>query len=156
MTNIVLQRNSYYLNNLVMRHLKFYFLLCSVFLFFGCSEYVSIKDASKTLNISGLSKGKNYIDYRLTVHTKKSITFENITLNGKVVKESLFLKDLNTGLSSTKIDANLPKGNYQFGFRKYNLTKKDIPETIALLYKIDGKLFTQKKEVILKTPKTNK
>ncbi|WP_146190733.1 hypothetical protein [Polaribacter aquimarinus] len=139
-----------------MKHLKLFSLLISMFLFFGCSEYISIIEANKTLNISGLSKGKNHLAYYITIKVKKDITFKSITLNGTEIKESLYLKDLSTGLSSTKINEILSKGNYLFGFRKFDLTDSNKKETIMLSYKIDGKLFNQKKEVVLKKPKTNK
>ena len=75
-----------------MKHLKLYSLVFILFLFLGCAKYVSIIEASKTMNVSGLLKGKDYIDYKLEIDVKKKIAFKSIALDGSKVIKGVFIK----------------------------------------------------------------
>ncbi|MFK8060588.1 MAG: hypothetical protein AB8B78_10905 [Polaribacter sp.] len=121
--------------------LLFTLVLCS------CTDYIEIVEAKKTKHISGLPTGKNYIDYKIKITSKVDFSFKNLMIGDKKVSENLYIKDLSTGSSSTKIKTNLKKGVYEFGFRTFNLSSFNIEETIKLSYQIKEKDFMLEKKV---------
>ena len=112
----------------------------------GCSSSIELVTANKTKHISGLPTGKNYLDYKITLNSKVDFNFKSLELNNKVIK-NFFMKDLSSGLSSTKIKSDIKKGVYQFGFRIYNTSSLNAQETITLNYTINKKEFQLKKKV---------
>lgn len=139
-----------------MKNLKLSVLLFSLFILSGCAQYVTVLEANKTANISGLSNGKNYTDYTLKLDVLKNIDFKNVQLNKKNVVESLYIKDLKTGLSSTKIKPNLPKGNYILGFRSFKNSNPKEKDIISFIFMENNKTFTLEKEVTIKKKKINR
>lgn len=139
-----------------MRKYKNLLLVFTLFLF-SCSNYLNIVDANKTKHISGIKNRKNYIDYKIKIESKVDFNFESIKLNNTKITETLFVKNLSTGLSSTKVNSDVKKGSYQFGFRIYDTASFNLEETITFNYLIQNKEF-QLKKIIKKVDniKTNK
>lgn len=127
-----------------MKYLKLMLLLFSLTLF-NCSQCIKIVEANKNKYVSGLENGRSYIDYAVKIKAKNNFSFQNIRLDGKDIKESLYVKDLATGLSSTSIKSNYKKGIYLFGFRVFNTEQIDLKETLDFTYKM------KEKEYILNT-----
>lgn len=126
-------------------------LLIFTMLFFSCTNYLKIVEANKIKSISGLQNGKNYIDYSIKIESKINFSFESLELNNIKINENLYIKDLSTGLSSTKINSDLKKGVYLFGFRSYNTNSFNKDETIAFNYLLKSKKFQLKKQINIVT-----
>lgn len=109
---------------------------------FNCSQYIKVVEANKNKHVSGLENGRSYIDYVIKIEAKNNFSFQNIRLDGKVIKESLYVKDLATGLSSTTIKNEYKKGIYLFGFRVFNTEQIDLKEALDFTYKIKEKECT--------------
>ena len=127
-----------------MNHLKLILLLFSLTLC-NCSQYLKVIEATKSKHVSGLKNGRSYIDYGIKIEAKNSFSIQNIRLEDKTIKESLYVKDLATGLSSTQLKKEYKKGTYLVGFRIFNRELISAKETIELTY------ITNKKKYILNT-----
>lgn len=119
----------------------------SMVTFSSCSNYLTIVTANKTKHISGIQNGKNYVDFSIEINSKVDFSFKSLELNDSKIIESLYIKDLSTGLSSTKINSDVKKGIYQFGFRIYNTDSFNKDETVTFKYSINNKDFQLKKKI---------
>ena len=139
-----------------MKYIKQLILLFSLTLF-GCNSYVTIIKANKGKYVSGLPSGKNYIDYKIKIEAKTTIEFISLKLDGNNISENLYLKDLTSGLSSTKIKSVIDAGIYEFGFRIFNFDDFDNEEKITYTYLLKGKLYENTKTIMkLNRLKANK
>ena len=136
-----------------MRYLKLILLLFSLTLF-NCAQQIKIIEASKSKFISGLPNGRSYVDYRVKIETKTNIQFKSILLDTKDVPNNLYLKNLSSGMSSTKINPEIAVGIYEFGFRVFNFNNFSKEEKVLFNYLLKGK---EKKliKIIFKNDKIN-
>lgn len=123
-----------------------YIVLFFMFGILSCSSSIDLIEAKKTKHVSGLPTGKDYVDYKIKLNSKVDFSFKSLKLNNQTI-ENFFIKNLSSGLSSTKINSNIKKGAYQFGFRVYNTSLINTQETITLNYLINDKEFQLKKNV---------
>lgn len=131
-------------------------LFLTIILFTSCSNYLKIVEATKTKHISGIKNGKNYIDYKLKVNAKTDFTYIKIELNNVNIKDNLYYKNLENGLSSTKISEYIKKGKYEFGFRVFNENVYQKEEDIVFWYRIKNKNLKLKSKVVKNDIKLNK
>lgn len=139
-----------------MKRIKIFTLLFSLFILTSCTQFVTIIDANKTMNVSGLPTGKNYIDYKLEILVNETINFVGLKINGENITKNLYLKDLKTGLSSTKIKKEITKGKYLFGFRNFETKNFKNKDVISLTFNAKEKVYTVEKEVKSNSNKINK
>ncbi len=109
---------------------------------FGCSSAIKIAEALKTKHISGLRNGKDYIDYTLKINAKNRFQFKELSVNGAIIKKSLYVKNLATGLSSTKISDSYAEGSYIFGFRIFDVENFKDEEILTFQYLMNSKEYS--------------
>ncbi|WP_397447349.1 hypothetical protein [Polaribacter sp. R77954] len=125
-----------------------FLFLTAIILLVSCSSAMKIIDSKKNKHISGLSNGKNYIDYTIHIEIETGFNFKSILLNNDKITEHLYIKNLATGLTSTKINSEIKKGAYLFGFRVLNTTSFNADETITFKYMKDNREHQLIKKVL--------
>lgn len=116
-------------------------ILTFTMLFFNCSNYINVLESNKTKHISGLKNGKNYVDYTFKFESDADFIFKSLALDSKIITEMLYIKNLKTRLSSTKIKSAIQKGKYMFGFRVFDTSNFNTEEKLTFKYSVKGKEY---------------
>lgn len=135
----------------------FIFLILACVLLNSCVSNMKIVESKKEKHISGLANGKNYVDYTIKIDSKVNFSFESLVLNDIKINKNIYIKNLSTGLTSTKINSNIKKGIYLFGFRVYNTNAFTQNETITFNCLINNIKISIKEKINSKNKvKTNR
>ena len=124
-----------------------YSVFLILFFLIGCKS-VSILEAKKILNKKGNPMGSDYIEYFVSINSKKDFYLYDLFIENDKTKLNYYYKDLKTGLSSYNMLMPFKKGSYAFIFKLNNIDRISKKETVVVKIKVANKTIRKKESIL--------